>query len=352
MMEKRTKIWGELDGRPVRQFGLLNAAGTEFWVSELGETLTNLLLADRAGRRNDIVLGFATPREQREGATYFGATVGRYGNRIRRGRFSLDGEERRLACNEGANHLHGGVKGFDKQMWLPLDASPDALRFGLVSPDGDEGFPGELIASASFQLGEDDSLSIVMTAAVSKPCPVNMVHHSYWNLAGHGSGTVLDQQLQILADFYTPADEELMPTGEIRSIADTPYDFAQPKPIGRDMGKVVNNGAGRTTGGSAGFDHNWVLRGERGRLRPVVRAWDPASGRGFELSTTEPGVHFYQGGYLEGVAGKEGVVYPAHAGFTLETQLFPDSPNIPHFPTSELHPGTVYSHRMLFRFSR
>jgi aldose 1-epimerase len=351
--EKHIKVWGELDeGRHVKVFGLTNAAGTEVWVSELGATLTNLLFADRSGRRDDIVLGFASPREQVGGQTYFGATVGRYGNRIRRGRFSLDGEEYQLARNEGENHLHGGGSGFDKKIWLAMDAPEDTLRFGLVSRDGDEGFPGDLIADVAFRLGEDDTLHITMTASVSKPCPVNMVHHSYWNLAGHASGTVLNQQLQILADFYTPADEKLLLTGEIKAVVGTPYDFTEPKLIGRDTDRVVNDGAGRTSGARSGFDHNWVLRGERGRLRPVVRALDPVSGRGFELSTTEPGVHFYHGGYLDGVRGKDSVIYPAHAGFTLETQLFPDSPNIPHFPSARLDPGQIYSHQMAFQFSR
>jgi aldose 1-epimerase len=352
MTTKQVKVWGKLDDRPIRLFGLSNSSGTEVWVSELGATLTNLLLADRTGRREDIVLGFATPEDQAEGQTYFGATVGRYGNRIRRGRFTQDGIEYSLTCNEGANHLHGGVNGFDKKIWLPMDAEVDTLRFGLVSRDGDEGFPGDLIAGVTFQLGDDDTLSIVVTASVSKPCPVNMVHHGYWNLAGHASGTVLDQELQIEADYYTPADAELMLNGEIRAVAGTPYDFTRPKPIGRDMAQVVNDGAGRTSGRSSGFDHNWVLRGERGRLRPVVQARDPVSGRGFQLSTTEPGVHFYHGGYLEGVHGKHGVTYPAHAGFTLETQVFPDTPNIPHFPSARLDPGEIYRHRMAFRFSR
>jgi aldose 1-epimerase len=348
-MQGLVEHWGEHAGESVRLFTLSNNNGVTAKVSNLGATLQSLAVPDASGRAADIVLGFDTPQEYLGAGTYFGATVGRYGNRIRRGRFTQDGREYVLGCNEGANHLHGGFVGYDKRVWATNGGDGKSIRFGLVSPAGDEGYPGTLVVQTTYSLNDDNELTIEMTGSVSEPSPVNLVHHSYFNLAG--SGDVLGHEVEIAADFYTPADAELMPTGEIAPVGGTPFDFTRAKTIGRDIDKVVGNaGAGRLADGQGGYDHNWVLRGEGGRMREVVRARDPVSGRGFVLSTTEPGVHFYTGGYLAGVRGKGGTVYPKYAGFTLETQKFPDSPNIPHFPTSRVDPGAIYRHVMRFKF--
>lgn len=341
--------WGEVDGAPVRLFTLSNSRGMVARVSDFGATLQSLVLPDRKGEPADIVLGFDRPEAYPVAGTYFGATVGRYGNRIRRGRFTLGGKDYALACNEGENHLHGGDHSYDKRLWSATPADDGtSVAFGLVSPDGDEGYPGTLVAESRYALNDANELTIEITASVSAPSPVNFVHHSYFNLAGTGS--IVDQEISIAADHFTPVDAALMPTGEIAAVRGTPFDFTAMKRIGADIDVVENAGAGRLDGGSGGFDHNWVLRGEGGRLRDVVTARDPASGRGFVLATTEPGVHFYTGGYLGGIRGKGGVTYPRFAGFTLETQKFPDSPNIPHFPSATVLPGSLYHHVMQFRF--
>jgi len=337
-------VWGETDQGPVRRFALRNGAGLAAEVSDLGATLLCLTVPDGSGGGGaDLVLGHDAPQAYLAGS-YFGATCGRYGNRIAGAAFALDGETFRLHANEPPNHLHGGTRGFDRRLWTPrLEREANAVRFALVSDDGEEGYPGTLVAETRYRLGEDNSLRIDMTATVTRPCPVNLVHHSYWNLAGHDSGDALAQELEIAGDFITPTDAALLPTGEIVAVAGTAFDFRAPKPIGRDIAQVAVP--------QACYDHNWVLRGARGRLRRIAAARDPASGRGFELWSTEPGLQFYAGGHLEGTHGKGGTVYPRHAGFALESQTFPDSPNIPHFPSARLDPGQVYRHTMEFRFT-
>jgi aldose 1-epimerase len=337
-------IWGEIEEGAVHRFALANGDGLRIEVSDLGATLLSVVVPDAGGKLADVVLGYDEPSDYIINPGYFGATVGRYGNRIRAGAFALDGEIHGLACNEPPNHLHGGWRGFDKRIWTPHpDPGANAVRFTLVSDDGEEGYPGALVAETRYQLGEDNSLRIDMTASVSRPCPVNLVHHTYWNLAGHGSGTVLGQELEIAGDFYTPTDRELLPTGEVRPVAGTAFDFTAAKPIGRDIaGVTLPEGV---------FDHNWVLRGAPGQLRRAAAARDPASGRAFELQSTEPGLQFYAAGHLDGSPGKDGARYPRYAGFALESQKFPDSPNIGHFPSARLDPGQVYRHTMLFKFT-
>ena len=346
----RTAAWGHLADDDVQKFTLVNGNDMEVEVSNLGATLTRLVLPDRDGNAKDVVLGFDTPEEYRAAGTYFGATVGRYGNRIRRGRFRMDGREFQLGCNEGANHLHGGSHAFDKRLWsAELRPAENEVRFRLCSVDGDEGYPGEMAAESAYRLGDDNTLRIEMRARVSRPCPVNMVHHTYWNLAGHDSGPVTDHEITLYADYYTPVDEELMPTGEILH-ASGPFDFTSAKPIGRDIQAISNTGTGRISDVHGGYDHNFVLRDGDTALHPATLVRDPHSGRGFELLTSEPGVHFYTGGYLAGIRGKGGIEYGRFAGFTLETQKFPDSPNIRHFPSSRVDPGRDYRHVMEFRF--
>lgn len=349
-VEKRR--WANLDGQEISLFALTNSRGASLVLTDFGAAAVQMNMPSPAGEIADVILGFDGVAEYKETPTYFGATVGRFGNRIRRGRFVLDGVGCQVSTNEGANHLHGGLKGFDKRIWsADFGLAGNSVSFGLVSPHGDEGFPGTLALTSTYTLTDDNCVRIEMRATTDRPTVCNIVHHSYFNLAGQGSGTVLDQELQILADFYTPVDDELVITGEVLKVAGTPFDFREPRVIGGRIGEIANAGAGRLAGGVGGYDHNWCLRGEPGRLRPVLRARDVASGRGFELHTTEPGVHFYTGGYLgEGVVGKGGRPYCKFAGFTLETQKFPDAPNLSHVPQARLDPGETYDHVMEFRF--
>jgi aldose 1-epimerase len=344
--------WAVLDGQEVSLFEVRNSRGASLVLTDFGAAAVQMNMPSPAGEIADVILGFDSAAQYRETPTYFGATVGRFGNRIRHGRFVLDGVGYQVSTNEGANHLHGGGKGFDKRIWsADFDPAGNSVSFDLVSPDGDEGFPGTLRLTSTYTLTDDNCVRVEMRATADRPTLCNVVHHSYFNLAGQGSGTVLDQELQILADFYTPVDDELVITGEVLKVAGTPFDFREPRAIGGRIGEIANAGAGRLSGGIGGYDHNWCLRGEPGRLRPVLRARDVASGRGFELHTTEPGVHFYTGGYLsEAVTGKGGQPYCQFAGFTLETQKFPDAPNLSHVLQARLDPGETYDHVMEFRF--
>ena len=336
MMENA--IAGRFDGREVKAFTLTNAAGTKAQIIGLGCRLTELHLAGRDGRLADVVLGFDDLASHGADKSYFGAICGRYANRIAGGRFSLDGNAYRLACNEGANDLHGGNIGFDRRLWAGQPgADGRSVRFAYRSPDGEEGYPGNLDLGARFVLENDNCLRIEITATTDRPTLCNAVHHGYWNLAGHDSGDMLGHRLAIDGDFYTPVDQALIPTGEILSVRETPFDFTAAKPIGRD--------------GGGDFDLNWVLRGPAGELRRAARALDPVSGRGFELRTDQPGLQFYTGRHLgPAILGKGNHPYCRHAGFALETQRFPDSPNHGHFPKARLDPGETYRHRMEFRF--
>jgi len=275
---------------------------------------------------------------------YFGATCGRFSNRIAKGSFALDGTRHQLGCNENAvNHLHGGFVGFDRKIWsAAIDEGRNSVLFSLLSPDGDEGYPGTVAVTTVYQLTEDGALTIRMTAASDQPTVVNLVHHSYWNLGGHGSGPIGNHHLTIDAGHYLPVDERLIPTGEVLSVAETPFDFRQETRIG----------AGLDALGGTGFDHNWCLKGAAGSVRPRVRLVDRLSGRGFAVETDQPGVQFYSSGQLpaDGPLGKSGVRYAPFGAVVLETQGFPDAPNIGHFPAARLVPGTLYDHHMNFRF--
>jgi aldose 1-epimerase len=336
MIEK--SIVGRLDGREVAAFTLTNARGTRVKVLELGCRIAELHLAGRDGRAADIVLGYDDLSAHAADTSYFGAVCGRYANRIAGGRFALDGAVYRVTRNEGANHLHGGTVGFDRKLWAgKVDASRRSIAFAYRSPDGEEGFPGRLDAKLSLSLDDEDRLAIEMTGETDRPTICNLAHHGYWNLAGHDSGDVLGQKLTLDAPFYTPVDAALVPTGEILSVAGTGFDFTTGKEIGRDS--------------RGEFDFNAVLAGEAGRLRRAARAFDPVSDRGFELWTDQPGVQLYTGLHLgPAILGKGGHPYCRQAGFALETQHFPNSPNHAHFPSCRLDPGETYRHRMEFRF--
>jgi aldose 1-epimerase len=338
-------IIGRIEGREIRAFRLANRNRLAARVMELGASLLEFHAPDRAGRLADVALGQDGLESYLQSHSYFGALCGRYANRIAEASFLLHGTPHRVTRNEGRHHLHGGAKGFDKKIWTATP-EPDAgaVVFAYRSPAGEEGFPGTLQLSARFSLSEDDRFVIEIEAQCDQPTLCNIAHHGYWNLAGHGAGEVLDHELQIDADLYTPTDSALIPTGEILRVAGTPLDFRAGKPIGRDIGAIET---------SVGYDHNFVLRGFPGEMKRAARLLHPASGRGFELHTSEPGLQVYTSCHFDGaILGKGKIAYRRFAGLALETQRFPDSPNHGHFPSARLDPGATYRHRMEFRFFR
>ncbi len=320
-------------------------------LTDLGARLLELHVPDEHGTLADIVLQRPTLKDVATDDNYMGSTAGRYANRVRDGKLVIDGEPVQLSVNEGANHLHGGLRGFDRKVWsveYGRDADEDAVTFWRVSPHGEEGYPGTLTTSVTYRL-EGSALSVDIQATTDKPTVVNIVHHSYFNLGGHDSGTILEHLLQMRSSFYLPVDDDLLPTGEVLSVAGTPFDFRTPTPIGKNIGAVTHSGAGRVTEGGVGYDHNWVLDGVG--MRDVVDLTDPRSGRHLTMSTNQHGVQLYVGGYLEGVSGKAPVgAYPAFAGLTLETQSFPDGVNHSHFPRATLLPGETYLNKVRFEF--
>lgn len=342
--------FGRFEGELVRGFVLRNKNGLSARLVSYGARLTEFHLPDKSGVPADIVLGFDNLDDYIATNTYFGATCGRYGNRISNGRFQINGNTIQVDCNEGRNHLHGGRSGFDRRNWQAVaDAANNSVTFSLVSPDGDMGFPGTVLLSACYRLAEDNSLSITMRGVSDQPTVMNMVHHSYWNLAGQGSGDVCDQELMLNADFYTPIDDALITTGEVAQVANTIFDFRRRKPIGQDIESLGNVGTGDLVGG--GYDHNWCINGVNDAMALCASVADPHSGRGFDLWSNEPGVQFYTGGYLSpSVIGKNGKAYCRFAGYTFETQKFPNTPNFGHFPSAVLRSGEVYEHQMLFKF--
>lgn len=311
-------------------------------LTNLGARLVELHVPDRQGNVADIVLQRPTLAEISTDANYLGSTAGRYANRIREGKLTIDGEPVQLSVNEGRNHLHGGVRGFDRRVWATeCGADGMQVRFWRVSPNGEEGYPGTLTTSVTYRL-EESALNIEISATTDATTVANIVHHSYFNLGGHESGTILDHELEMRSSFYVPVDDELLPTGEVLGVAGTPFDFRTPTPIGRNNSRLERSGQG--------FDHNWVLEGVG--MREVVFLTDPASGRRLTLSTDQPGVQVYVGGYLEGVTAKApATTYPAFAGLTLETQTFPDAVNLSHFLQAVLPPGETYLNQMRLEFS-
>lgn len=342
-MTIESRSFGSLDGADVPAFVLRNRHGVALHVTALGARLTALHMPDARGHSADVVLGFDTPAEYLASNAYMGATCGRFGGRIRGGAFTLDGRLERVACNEGRNHLHGGISGFDRKLWqAQADPAANEVLFTLVSPDGDEGYPGTLSAETRYILRDDNVVTIAMRAQTDRATVVNLIHHSYWNLAGHDSGDIRAHRLRINADFYTPIDEELIETGEVRSVEGTPFDFRTAAAIGRDLDRVPT--------ANGGYDHNWCLNGQAGTMRPAAELVDPASGRRLQLLTNAPGLQFYAGGHFRmPVRGKAGAGYRQYAGLTLETQHFPNAPNIGHFPGTRLGPGERCENRMEIR---
>ena len=346
------KAFGTLPtGDSVRMFTMTNARGVEVRVIDYGAIVTSIRTPDRTGKVADIVLGFDSLAGWLNNGPYFGALVGRYGNRIAKGRFTLDGTTYKLAVNNGPNALHGGLKGFDKVHWK---ASPSADSNGIhvklqyTSVDGEEGYPGTLQATITYSLTDSSQLVVDYEATSDKATPINLTQHSYFNLAGEGNGDVLGHVLTLDADRFTPIDTTFIPTGQLPSVAGTPFDFRTPTPIGARI-----DGSHPQLVNGHGYDHNFVLTRPPGHTGLILAAHvvEPTSGRTLEVSTTEPGVQFYTGNFLDGtVVGKGGHAYPRRGGFCLETQHYPDSPNKSQFPSVILRPGKTYRSRTVFAF--
>ena len=338
--------FGSHDGHPVslwclsRQTALGSVA---FSLTDFGATIQSLILPDAAGQPTDIVLGYDTLAEYVACDTYFGATVGRHANRIRRGALPLDGQIHQLDINETPHHLHGGGVGFDKRIWSsePLPDN-DGIVFRLVCDDGEMGYPGRLEASATYRLTESGGVDVTFAATTDRTTLCNLVQHSLWNLGGHAAGAVRDHVARVAADFYTPVGDDLIPTGEILAVDNTPFDFRVAKTIGRDFHQLS----------AAGYDHNLVLgQPDADGMRDCAEILCPDNGLGMRLRTDQPGVQVYAGTYLTARdVGKGGVRYQPNAGLALETQTFPDSPHHAHFPQAVLRPGQTYGHRMTYRF--
>jgi aldose 1-epimerase len=336
------------DGRAVEIYTLTNAHGVEMRVITYGGIITSLKVPDRAGHLGDIVLGFDTIDEYLKDPPYFGALIGRYGNRIAKGQFTLDGKTFKLATNNGPNHLHGGVKGFDKVVWSAVpgeDPNGVSVTLSRTSPDGEEGYPGNLHATVRYTLTDKNELAIDYRATTDKATPVNLTQHSYFNLTDE-SNDILGHELTIHASRYTPVDDTLIPTGELAGVQGTPFDFLKATAIGA---RIATDNAQLKNG--RGYDHNWVLDRTGSGLQPAARLVDPKSGRTLEVATTEPGLQFYSGNFLDGtITGKGGRMYKNRTGLCLETQHYPDSPNHPSFPSTILQPGQTYSSRTVFTF--
>lgn len=341
------------DGRAVDVFTLTNAHGIEVRAMTYGAIITAVYTPDRQGRRDDIVLGFDSLAGYLAGSPYFGAIVGRYANRIAGGHFTLDGVTYTLARNNGPNSLHGGQRGFDKVLWSAEPVRSDSavgVRFRYTSPDGEEGYPGTLQVQVTYTLTARDELIVAYDATTDKATPVNLSQHTYWNLHGQGQGDILDHMLTLDASRYTPVDSTLIPTGEIAAVAGTPFDFRTPTAVGARI-----DAANEQLSFGHGYDDNWVIDHRRsGALEHAVQLVDPVSGRALDISTTEPGVQFYAGNFLDGsIKGKGGRVYGHRGALCLETQHFPDSPNHANFPSTILRPGKGqrYQSRTVVRFS-
>jgi len=344
------------DGTPVEIYTLRNAKGAEARIMTYGGIVQSLKMPDRNGKFADIVLGFDnldgyTSDSYIKGCPYFGALIGRYGNRIGGAKFTLEGQTYALPANDHGNTLHGGIKGFDKVVWTPVkaDVGPKGPRLELsyFSKDGEEGFPGNLKVTATYTLTDDDGLKLVYTATTDKPTVCNLTQHSYFNLSGQGNGDILGELVYINADKTTTVDNHLIPTGALADVTGTPFDFRKPTAIGariNDPDPVLQYGPG--------YDHNWVINKPLGKFGLQARVTDPASGRVMEVWSDQPGLQFYAGNFLDGsITGKDGKVYTRRSAFAMEPQHYPDSPNHPDFPSTELKPGQTYHCTIEYKFS-
>lgn len=341
--------WGKMSDGTVDIYTLTNVHGVEARIATYGATLVSLKAPDRGGQLGNIVLGFDSLEPYLKGVPYYGATVGRYANRIAKARFTLDGKTYQLAANDGPNTLHGGRRGFDKRIWsaevLPASQG-NGVRFTYISEAGEEGFPGQLTAHAVYRLDDQDNLEIEYSATTTAATPVNLANHAYFNLTADSNTPVLDHVLSINADRFTPVDETLIPTGELRSVAGTPFDFRKPHTIGARIGT-----ADEQLQRGHGYDHNWVLNKATAGMTLAAVVTEPKSGRSLEVHTTQPGVQFYTGNFMNGKPLEAGgTVYSYRTGFCLETQHFPDSPNQPSFPSTILRPGEKYLQKTVLSF--
>jgi aldose 1-epimerase len=339
------------DGQAVEQITLRNARGAEAQIITYGGIVRSLKVPDRNGNLGDVVLGYDNVESYVTNNPYYlGAIIGRYGNRIAGGKFSLDGKIYTLATNNGPNNLHGGPKGFDADVWhvektyaTDKDAS---VELSYLSKDGDQGFPGNLKVRVTYTLTDDNALKIENTATTDKPTVVNLTHHSYFNLSGAGSGDILNDEVVINADKFLPVDATAIPTGELRAVKDTPFDFTTPHKIGE---RIEANDEQIKFG--SGYDHCWVVNKKSGELGFVASAYDPRSGRFLQVYSTEPGTQFYTGNFLDGARGKGGKIYPRRSAFCFEPQHYPDSPNKPQFPSVVLRPGETFKNTIIYKFS-
>lgn len=334
--------FGTTDGKEVIEYTLTNGNGVSVKILNYGGTITHLMAPDKSGTFGDVVLGYdSLSGYQQAGNPYFGSLIGRYGNRIANGKFTLDGKTYTLALNNNGNTLHGGNKGFDKVVWTGKPLSDSSLQLTYHSVDGEEGYPGNLHTEVVYTLTGNNELKIEYKATTDKATPINLTNHAYFNLSAGADSTVLDHELQLKADKYTAVNAKLIPTGQLPDVKGTPFDFNTAKKIGNDIGKV-----------DGGYDHNWVLNKGAG-LEQIGSLYHPASGRYMEVFTTEPGVQFYSGNFLDGTLTntKGGKKYVKHAGLCLETQHFPDSPNQPSFPSTILKPGETYTQTTIYKFS-
>ena len=338
------KPFGTFDGKPVTEYLLTNSSGMQVGIINYGGAITSITTPDNKGKMGDVVLGFANLEGfQQKGNPYFGGLIGRYGNRIAKAKFSLEGKEYTLAANNGVNALHGGNKGYDKVYWnIEKQAGDSSLKLSYTSPDGEEGYPGTLKMEVVYTLSANNELRIEYSATTDKATPVNLTSHAYFNLSAGADSTILGHELMMKAAQFTPVDSTLIPTGKIEAVAGGPMDFNTAKLIGRDIANVAG-----------GYDHNWVLSRSGNGLELAAKLVHPASGRVMEVFTTEPGLQFYSGNFLDGTLTntKGGAKYVWHGALCLETQHFPDSPNQPAFPATILKPGEAYHHTCVYKFS-
>ena len=348
MIEKT--LFGKLpDGKEIFLFSLKNETGTEVQIINYGAIVKNLFVANKNGKIEDVVLGYDSLEEYVNDSSFFGAIVGRYGNRIAKGKFNLDGKEYNLVINNGKNHLHGGKNGFFKVAWHaePFVNEPGAsLKLTYISEDGEEGYPGKVSIAVIYTLTEENDLVINYEGKTDKPTILNPTHHSYFNLTGDFSKTILDHELQINANKYTVVDNERISTGEIAGVKNTPMDFTTPHKVGLNINKDYE-----ALKNSSGYDCNFVLDNYDSTVKKAASVYDSTSGRFLEVFTNQPGLQFYSGNFLEGIKGKNGITYKSKTGFCLEAQHFPDSPNKPEFPSTVLRPGEIYKQTTIYKFS-
>ena len=339
------------DGTKVEAVTLTNGAGMSAKIMTLGATLQSLIVSDKAGHKDDVVLGYDTAQEYLTRPNFFGASVGRYANRIAKGKFALDGKTYTLATNDGPNSLHGGTKGFDKRMWKidSVSNGPEAkVVLSYVSADGEEGFPGEMKVTATYSLNEQNELKLEYRATTSKPTVLNLTNHSYFNLSGNDARDVMGNMVTLHAERFTPVDATLIPTGERKAVAGSPFDFRTPHRVG----DRIRDAKDQQIRYGRGYDHNFIVDGAAGSLRPAAVVSDPVSGRTMEMSVTAPGIQFYTGNFMDGTFfGKSSRAYRQGDAICLEPGVFPDSPNHSDFPTSRLNPGQSYVNTIVYKFS-